>query len=262
MNTADNKPMPALFLGHGSPMNVIEHNRFSSSWKILGRCLPRPRAILCVSAHWVTAGTRVTAMEMPRTVHDFANFPQALYDIQYPAPGSPALAKRIQSQTRLTRIDLEFDRGLDHGTWGVLAPMYPAADIPVLQFSLDGGLPPKTHFAIGQELRWLRDEGVLILGSGNIVHNLGRLDPAAEAEPADWAVEFDEAVKQCLLEGDHQKILDYESLGEIARLSVPTPEHFLPLLYIMALQREEERVTFPVEGIAHQGISMRSVMIS
>lgn len=262
MNLTSNKRMPALFLGHGSPMNVIEVNRYSNSWKILGRCLPEPWAVLSISAHWVTRGTRITASESPKTLHDFANFPKSLYDMEYPVPGSPALARRIQSLVTRTQVEADFNRGLDHGTWGLLEPMYPEADIPVLQLSLDAGLSPKAHYEIGRQLRPLRDEGVLILGSGNIVHNLGQLDPNPEADPADWALAFDDAIEKFLLEGDHTGILGYESLGEAARLSVPTPEHFLPLLYIIALQDKEERVTFPVEGIAHAGVSMRGVMVA
>jgi 4,5-DOPA dioxygenase extradiol len=254
--------MPALFLGHGSPMNVIEENPFATGWEQLGRSLPRPKAIVSISAHWQTVGTCVTAMEAPRTIHDFGNFPQALFDIQYPAKGDSALAARIQSTLNKTEVTLDHQWGLDHGTWGVLIKMYPDADIPVLQLSLNKELEPKDHYAIGRELKPLRDDGILIVGSGNIVHNLGQISMDPQEQPAPWAVEFDETIKQFLLKGDHQGVLDFESLGEIARLSAPTPEHLLPLFYVIALQDTKEGVTFPVEGLVAKSISMRSVMIS
>lgn len=262
MTRSDNYKMPALFLGHGSPMNVIEDNPFATGWEQLGKMFPRPKAIVSISAHWETVGTRVTAMEAPRTIHDFGNFPQALFDIQYPAKGDSALAARIQSLINTAEVTLDHQWGLDHGTWGVLVKMYPDADIPVLQVSLDKELTPKDHYAIGRELKPLRDDGILILGSGNIVHNLGQISMDPQEKPAPWAVEFDEKIKRFLLKGDHQGVLDFESLGEIARLSAPTPEHFLPLIYIIALQDKEERVTFPIESIVAKSISMRAVMIS
>lgn len=254
--------MPALFLGHGSPMNVIEENPFATGWEQLGKSIPRPRAIVSISAHWETVGTHVTVMDNPRTIHDFGNFPQALFDIQYPAKGDPDLAARIQSIVKQTEVILDYQWGLDHGTWGVLTRMYPDASIPVLQLSLDKKLTPKDHYEVGKELKLLRDDGVLILGSGNIVHNLGQISFDPMEEPVAWAVEFDERIKQFLIKGNHQAILDFESLGEIARMSAPTPEHLLPLIYIIALQDKEERVTFPVEGIVAKSISMRAVMIS
>ncbi|QPJ62293.1 MAG: 4,5-DOPA dioxygenase extradiol [Candidatus Nitronauta litoralis] len=262
MNTIQNQKMPALFLGHGSPMNIIEKNKYSNNWEILGKCLNKPKAILSISAHWVTRGAFVTAMENPRTIHDFGNFPQALFDIQYPAKGSLDLAKRIQSLITKVHVELDSSWGLDHGTWGLLIKMYPEANIPVLQLSLDRSLSPQEHYDLAQELKPLRDEGVLVLGSGNIVHNLQFFSSNPDDEPADWAIEFDEKIKHLLLKGDHQGILEFESLGEIAHLSAPTPEHFLPLIYIIALQNEEERVTFPIEGMVSKGISMRGVMIS
>ena len=262
MTQSHNHKMPALFLGHGSPMNVIEDNPFADIWEQLGKDIPRPRAIVSISAHWETPGIRVTAMENPRTIHDFGNFPQALFDIQYPAPGDPALAARIQSIVNKKEVTLDHQWGLDHGTWGVLIKMYPEADIPVLQLSLDRKLAPKDHYALGRELKSLRDEGILILGSGNIVHNLGQISMNPKEKSAPWAVEFDETIKQFLLKKNHQAILDFESLGAIARQSVPTPEHLLPLIYVIALQDPEESVTFPVEGIVAKSISMRSVLIS
>ena len=262
MTRSDNYKMPALFLGHGSPMNVIEDNPFATGWQQLGKRFPRPKAIVSVSAHWETAGTRVTAMEAPRTIHDFGNFPQALFDIRYPAKGDPVLAARIQSLIHTTEVTLDHQWGLDHGTWAVLIKMYPDADIPVLQLSLGKELTPKDHYGIGRELKPLRDEGILILGSGNIVHNLDQISMDPQVKPAPWAVEFDEAIRQFLIKGDHEGIIDFESLGEIARQSAPTPEHFLPLLYVIALQDAHESATFPVEGLVAKSISMRAVMIS
>ncbi len=258
----DHKKIPALFLGHGSPMNVIEDNKFSMSWEILGKSLPRPRAILAISAHWETQGTFVTAMEHPRTIHDFGNFPQALFDIQYPAKGNLELAGKIRSLITKADVKPDFKWGLDHGTWGLLARMYPKAEIPVLQLSLDRNLSIEEHYAIAKELRPLRNEGVLILGSGNIVHNLEHLSLNPNEKPPEWAIAFDETIKQYLLKSDHTGILQFESMGEIARLSVPTPEHYLPLVYIIALQDENEQITFPVDGIVSKGVSMRGVMIS
>ena len=254
--------MPALFLGHGSPMNVIEENPFADGWEQLGKNIPRPRAIISISAHWETEGTRVTAMENPQTLHDFRGFPKALFDFQYPAKGDSALADKIRSLVKKTEVTFDYKWGLDHGTWGILAKMYPDATIPVVQLSLNTKFSPKDHYEIGMELKSLRSEGIFILGSGNIVHNLSQLSFDPKAKPADWALEFDEKIKQFLLKKDHQAILDFESLGKIAQLSAPTPEHFLPLVYIIALQDEEERVTFPVEGLVAKSISMRGVMVS
>jgi 4,5-DOPA dioxygenase extradiol len=262
MTQSHNHKMPEFFLGHGSPMNVIEENRFADSWEQLGKGIPRPRAIVSISAHWETTGTRVTVMENPRTVHDFGKFPQALFDVQYPAKGDPALAARIQSIIKKSEVILDYQWGLDHGTWGVLTKMYPDASVPVVQLSLDKGLTPQEHYEIAKELKPLRDEGILILGSGNIVHNLSQLSFDPMLKPAEWAVEFDERIKRFLLERNHRDIIDFESLGEFARLSAPTPEHLLPLMYIIALQDKEETVTFPVEGLVARSISMRAVMIS
>lgn len=243
-------------------MNAIEKNQFSQSWESLGNQIGKPQAILSVSAHWETSGTWVTAMEHPRTIHDFGNFPQALFDMQYPAKGDPKLAKRIQSLVTNTPIGLDVQWGLDHGTWSVLTKMYPEADIPVLQLSLNTEATLRDHYAIGKELKLLRDEGVLILGSGNIVHNLNLASRAVDDEPEKWAVEFDETIKQFLIRHNHQGILDFENLGDMAHLSVPTLEHFLPLIYIIGMQEQHEQVTFPIEGIVGKAFSMRSAMIS
>jgi 4,5-DOPA dioxygenase extradiol len=261
MNTQRIPKMPALFLGHGSPMNVIEDNQFTKKWELLGKSISKPKAIVSISAHWETHGTRVTAMESPQTIHDFGNFPQALFDVQYPAQGNLELAKRIQSLITNAEVVLDFDWGLDHGTWGLLTRIYPEADIPVIQLSLSKTLTPAEHYEIAKKLKPLRDEGILILGSGNIVHNLHHYNPTND-EPKPWAEEFDDKIKQYLLKGDHLGIINFESLGEIARLSNPTPEHFLPLIYIIALQEKDERVTFPVEGLVGSSASMRGVMIN
>jgi 4,5-DOPA dioxygenase extradiol len=254
--------MPALFLGHGSPMYVIEKNPLGESWQLLANEFPKPRATLSISAHWETKGTLVTDMDSPPTIHDFGNFPQALFDVQYPAKGNHELAKRIQSLITKRKVQLDTSWGLDHGTWSVLTKMYPEADIPTLQLSLDKALTPQEHYEIAVELKPLRDEGVLILGSGNIVHNLSQISFDTKIGPAQWAVEFDEIIKQYLLSGNHQGIIDYESIGDIAQKSAPTSEHFIPLIYIIALQEKDEKVTFPVEGLVAKSISMRGVMVA
>ena len=251
--------LPALFVGHGSPTNAIEDNEFSRSWAEAGSALPRPRAILCVSAHWETQGTYVTAMRKPKTIHDFFGFPQALFEMQYPAPGSQELARLACASIHETEVRLDQEWGLDHGAWSVLSRMFPAADIPVVQLSLDRGREPEAHYELARGLRALRKRGVLILGSGNIVHNLGRL--VWQDTAYDWAVEFDERVKRLIASGDHDAIIQYQRLGQAARLAVPTNEHFLPLLYILALREQEEAARFFAEKVTLGAISMRSVRI-
>jgi len=220
--------MPVLFVGHGSPTNAIEENAFSRAWADAPGSIPRPRVVLCISAHWETIGTQVTATERPATIHDFIGFPRPLYEVSYPAPGSPELARRVMETVRGTNVLPDPARGLDHGAWSVLRRMYPDADIPVVQLSLDRGKVPADHYGLGKELAVLRREGVLIVGSGNIVHNLGVI--VREDTAFDWAVEFDDTVKRRILSGDHDAIVHYPELGRAARLSVPTNEHFLPLL--------------------------------
>jgi len=251
--------MPDLFVGHGSPTNAIENNEFSRAWADAARSVPRPRAILCISAHWETAGTRVTAMKAPKTIHDFYGFPQSLYDMRYPAPGSPDLAQLIRESIHTTDVRLDQDWGLDHGTWSVLCRMFPAADIPVVQLSLDRTREPAFHYELGRELQGLCSQGILILGSGNIVHNLGRI--VWQDQAYDWALEFDEAIRRLILAGDHEAIVHYDRLGQAARLSVPTNEHFLPLLYILALQGQEDAIGFFTEKVTLGSISMRSLRI-
>jgi 4,5-DOPA dioxygenase extradiol len=259
-NLADSDTkMPALFVGHGSPTNAMEDNEFTRAWFEAGRSLPTPRAILCISAHWETVGTHVTAMDRPKTIHDFSGFPQPLYELQYPAPGSPDLARLTQETVRKTQVALDNDWGLDHGTWAVLCRMFPQADFPVVQLSLDRTKPPAFHFELGQELKALRNKRVLIMGSGNIVHNLGVMKWTDTTY--DWAVEFDEKMKQLILSGQHDSIIHYEKLGRAAHLSVPTNEHFLPLLYILALRDSTEEIRFFLEKVTLGSISMRSLRI-
>lgn len=250
--------MPAVFIGHGSPMNALEDNEFSRLWNRVGRSVPRPKAILCISAHWETVGTRVTAVESPRTLHDFGGFPKALFDLQYPAPGNPALAQQVQTIAD-TAVAADFDWGLDHGAWSVLCRMYPEADIPVVQLSLDRAKTPAMHYALGKTLRVLRSRGVLILGSGNLVHNLRTV--AWQDTAYDWARAVDEEIKRLILSGDHDAIIHFDRRGEAARLAVPSPEHFLPLLYILALQEPEDAITFFADKVTLGSIAMRSLIV-
>jgi len=244
-----------VFFGHGSPMNTLEHNRYTEAWRKLSESVPRPKAILCVSAHWYTKGTAVTAMEKPKTIHDFYGFPQALFEVQYPAPGDPQLAARVRKMLAPVEVQMDESWGLDHGTWSVLKHAYPDADVPVVQLSIDGMQPPEFHYETGKRLAPLRDEGVLVAGSGNVVHNLGLMRRGG-GSPFDWAVRFNEKVRDALASRDHQALVEFEQLGEDARLSVPTPEHYLPLLYIAALQREDEHMSFAVDGYEMGSLSM------
>lgn len=255
--------LPALFLGHGNPMNALESNAYTEAWRRLGEELPRPRAILAISAHWFVPATAVTAAATPRTIHDFGGFPPELYQVQYPAPGDPALASRIQREFLAPlAVRLDASWGLDHGTWSVLRHLYPQADIPVIQLSIDETLPPAEHFAIGRRLAPLRDEGILILGSGNLVHNLhayawGRHAPA----PYDWAVRFERRARELMLAHDFQPLIDYEALGRDAILAAPTPDHYLPLLYVLGTWREGDPIAFPTEGVDGGSISMLAVRV-
>ncbi len=248
--------MPAVFLGHGSPMNALEQNRYTGVWARLGQNAPRPKAILCISAHWYVKQTAVTAQSQPPTIHDFYGFPQPLFDFQYPAAGSEALVKRVQDIVTATPVRADSDWGLDHGAWSVLTHVYPQADVPVVQLSIDATRPPAWHYALGRSLAPLRDEGFLILGSGNVVHNLRRLQNNG---PWDWATCFNDRVRELILRGEHEPLQDYLTLGEEARLSVPTPEHYLPLLYVLGAQREDEQASILVDGIDLGSISMLSV---
>lgn len=247
--------MPVVFFGHGSPMNTLEHNQYTEAWRRIGESIPRPKAILCVSAHWYTEGTAVTAMSRPKTIHDFYGFPQALFDVQYPASGEPELAARVRGLLAPLEVGLDDSWGLDHGTWSVLKHVYPKADVPVVQLSIDGTQPPQFHYETGRRLAPLRDEGVLIAGSGNVVHNL-RLMKRGGGKAFDWAARFNETIRTALANRDHRALVDFAKLGEDARLSVPTPEHYLPLLYIAGLQGADEAMAFPVDGYDLGSISM------
>jgi 4,5-DOPA dioxygenase extradiol len=242
-------------------MNAITPSPYSDAWRRIGTSVPRPRAILCVSAHWYTRGTGVTAMAQPRTIHDFYGFPQALFDAQYPAPGDPALARRVREILAPLDVRLDNDWGLDHGAWSVLLHAFPAADVPVVQLSIDATQAPRFHYEVGQRLAPLRDEGVLVCGSGNVVHNLPMMRRSAAAGPYDWAVQFNDRVRSLLAAGDHAPLVDYASMGEEARLSIPTPEHYLPLLYCIALQSPGEKLAFAVDGIDIGSVGMLSVVI-
>lgn len=255
--------MPALFLGHGSPMNVLQENRYTRAWRKAGETLPRPRAIIAVSAHWFTQGTAVTAMEDPRTIHDFGGFPQALFDTRYPAPGSPELAQQIADALDPVAVRLDHEWGFDHGSWGVLIKMYPEADIPVVQLSVDATQPPAWHFEQGKKLAALRDSGVMLVASGNVVHNLRKVswDETSDAWP--WALNFNQYVRNNL---DYQGEAATHPLVNFmqhpdAKESNPTPEHFLPLLYVLGARQPDEPVTVPIDGIEMGAISMLSVQV-
>lgn len=251
--------MPALFLGHGNPMNAIARNGTTEAWAAVGRSMPRPSAVLAVSAHWYVPGTGVTAAARPGTIHDFGGFPPELYRVRYPAPGSPELAGRVRDLLAPVPVGLDADRGLDHGAWSVLKHVFPEADIPVVQLSIDERQPPQFHYDLGRRLAPLRDEGVLVLGSGNIVHNLRLYAWGGEAPPLDWAGRFEKRARELMLAGDHSALVAYDQLGRDAQLAIPTPDHYLPLLYVLGLLLANEQVSFPVEGIDGGSISMLAV---
>lgn len=252
--------MPVLFLGHGSPMNALADNEFTRTLKQLGKKIPRPKAILCVSAHWMSEGTWVTGTENPRTIHDFYGFPQPLFDVQYPAHGDPELAKKIQSSILPSKIHLDNEMwGYDHGTWSVLKHMYPEADIPLLQLSLYMERPAEYHFKTGQDLAKLREQGILIIGSGNIVHNLRKLNWDEQAKPHEWAIEFDEWAKEKLIKRDFKALQFDTGKSEAGRLSIPTPDHYYPLLYILGASSSSDEMKFEYEEIQNASISMRCV---
>lgn len=255
--------MPVLFVGHGSPMNGIEDNEFSQYWNKLATEIEKPKAVLCISAHWLTRGTHVTAMENPKTIHDFGGFPQALFDVQYPAPGDPALAEETAKLITSTTVGLDHEWGLDHGTWTIIRHMYPNADIPILQLSIDYNQPAQYHYDLAKQLSALRKRGVLIIGSGNMVHNLGMVawDKLNESYGFDWAIEMNELFKKKIEEKDHAALIDYLNLNPAAKLAIPTPDHYYPLIYTLGLQDDKDKVSFfndkPVAG----SLTMTSVKI-
>jgi 4,5-DOPA dioxygenase extradiol len=254
--------MPAVFFGHGNPMNALQHNAWTEGWAAIGASLPRPRAILCISAHWYLPGTPVGAQAEPKTLHDFGGFPPQLYEVQYPAPGSPELAARVVHLLAPHPVAMDQRWGLDHGAWSVLVHAFPDANIPVVQLGIDETKTPGWHFETAKKLAPLRDDGVLVMGSGNLVHNLHAYSWGSHpVEPYDWAVRFEAMARGALLAGDFAPLVGYESLGRDAMLAAPTPEHYLPLLYVLAQRRGSEPVSFPVEGFDGGSISMLAVRI-
>lgn len=257
--------LPALFLGHGSPMNAIEENEFVQGFRQIGQSFERPKAVLCISAHWETRGTWVTAMEHPRTIHDFGGFPKALFDVQYPAPGNPQLAKEIGDLVHTTDVGMNQNWGLDHGAWSVIKHLYPNAEIPVLQMSIDMTQPPRFHYELAKELAVLRRKGILIVGSGNIVHNLGmvawdKLDEVGYAY--DWATEVKTKINEAILNGNHDFLIDFRKHGTAYNLAIPTPEHYLPLLYTMGLSEKGEDIALFNDKSVAGSLSMTSVKIN
>jgi len=254
-------PFPVLFLGHGSPMNAIEENEFTKGWHLMGTRLPKPKAILCISAHWETRGTWITAMDRPRTIHDFGGFPPELYGVQYPAPGSPELALEIKKRIDGFAIDLDSSWGLDHGAWSVILHLFPLADIPVLQLSLDYTKSPVYHFDLARELKSFRERGILIIASGNMVHNLRMMDWGRDNQGFDWAIDSNSRIKDLILKEDYKALINYNSLGPSFKLSIPSAEHYLPLLYALALKSNREKLEFFNEKLIMGSISMTSVFI-
>jgi len=256
---------PVLFIGHGSPMNGIENNAFSQTWGKLGLEISRPKAVLCISAHWLTRRTHITAMQTPKTIHDFGGFPKELFAVEYPAPGNPQLAEETAKMVKKTKVGLDHEWGLDHGTWSVVKNMYPNADIPVLQLSIDYGQPMQYHYELAKELAELRKKGVLIIGSGNMVHNLGMVAWDKMNEPGygyDWAIEMNTNFKQLILNKNHQALIDYQKMGSAAMLAIPTPDHYIPLIYTLALQDDQDEVSFFNDRLVAGSLTMTSVMIS
>lgn len=256
--------LPVLFIGHGSPMNGIEDNEFSRSWKKLGLEIQKPKAVLVISAHWLTSGTKITAMENPKTIHDFGGFPQELFDVEYPAKGNPELAKETSKIIKSTHIGLDHDWGFDHGTWTIVRHMYPNADIPVLQLSIDYSKPAQYHYDLAKQLTSLRKKGVLIIGSGNMVHNLRMVawDKLNEPEYGfDWAIEMNTIFKEKISSGDFKSLIDYEKLSSAAKLAIPTPDHYYPLLYNIALQESKDTLSFFNDKPVGGSLTMTSVKI-
>ena len=260
MNRTTSIRMPAIFFGHGNPMNALQENAYTEVWRNIGATLPRPKAILAISAHWYTQGTAVTAMSDPRTIHDFAGFPQALFEMSYPAAGDPILAEQVRDLLAPVVVEMDHSWGIDHGTWSVLVKAYPKADVPVIQLSIDAAQPAGFHYELGRRLSVLRAQGILIIGSGNVVHNL-RTMIWGEAPAYGWALRFNEKVADCLLGADPGQLVNYEQWGEDARLSAPTPEHFLPLLYVLGTRQDDEPISIAVNGIESGSISMLTARV-
>lgn len=262
-NLSQGDIMPALFMGHGSPMNGIEVNEFSTGWANMAKSIPQPTAVLVVSAHWFTRGTKITAMDFPPTIHDFGGFPQALFDVQYPAPGNPELAKETANLITTTPVELDHDWGLDHGAWTVIRHMYPNADIPVLQLSIDYTKGAQYHYDLAKEISALRKKGVLVLSSGNMVHNLRMLSwEMINGGGYDWANEANEKFKSAILNKDHQLLINFEKMGSDVRLSIPTPEHYLPLMYVLGLQGDKEEVLLFNDKAVGGSLTMTSVKVA
>ena len=254
--------LPAIFFGHGNPMNALLDNEYTRCWSAIGQSIAKPKAILSISAHWYVPATGVTISTAPRTIHDFGGFPPELYQVKYPAPGDPDLAQRVQQLLAPVPVALDNSWGLDHGTWSVLKHVYPQADIPIVQLSIDETQPAEWHFDIARRLAILRDEGVLIVGSGNLVHNLHTYAWGREAvEPYDWALRFEQQAREMLVAEENRPLIDYERLGRDAMLSIPTPDHYLPLLYVLGTRQKGEPASFPVEGVDGGSVSMLSVRI-
>jgi len=253
--------MPVIFAGHGNPMNAIEKNEFTETWKVIGQKIPRPTLIISISAHWESRGSKITALPQPPTIHDFGGFPKALYEVQYPAKGSPEFSSDMQLYLGTERITESTDWGLDHGTWSVLKHMFPLADIPVLQISLNRNLSPSEHYDFAQELAFLRKKGVLIFGSGNIIHNLREVDWNNAESGYDWAKEAREKINRLILSGDHKNLIEFHNLGTAVNKATPTDEHFLPLLYTLALQNKDEQVSLFTDKLVMGSLSMTGVMV-
>lgn len=254
--------LPAVFFGHGNPMNALLENLYTEAWRRLGREMPTPRGILSISAHWYVPSVGVTVTTAPKTIHDFGGFPAELYQVRYPAPGDPSLARRVQKLLAPLPVSLDETWGLDHGTWSVLRHVYPHADVPVVQLSIDEAKPAAFHFEVGKKLGLLRSEGVLIVGSGNLVHNLHAYAWGRHTvDPYDWAIRFETMAREMMVAGDYRPLIDYEALGREAILSIPTPDHYLPLLYVLATRQDRETVAFPVEGVDGGSISMLAVKV-
>jgi len=253
---------PAIFFGHGNPMNALLDNAYTRAWAAVGAAIPRPQGILCISAHWFVPETGVTVSTAPRTIHDFGGFPPALYQVRYPAPGDPVLARRVQRLLAPLPVTLDDRWGLDHGTWSVLTHVYPKADVPIVQLSIDEREPASFHYDVGTRLAPLRDEGVLIVGSGNLVHNLHAFAWGQHnVEPFDWALRFEQQARGMIVAGEQAPLVAYDRLGRDALLSIPTPDHYLPLLYVIATRQQDDAVSFPVEGVDGGSVSMLAVRV-